>query len=414
MTWQTAEFCLARQWGHAPAGLFAQPAAFAPCVRSLATLGFGLLLLLIGAQAHADITLENSSQAPVKCRVSPVGLLSPRDMTIAAGTTETLSTEKPIDCQFLSGAKATRYKLEPGRSYRFQLAAAGQLELRTLPAQVKKTPDWPQVRELNVVIAGGKEYRSFYRNNWHDRTRGIVEAAAERFEQQFPIRLHVVGFRDWMYDKAPQTADDAFEWLHKVDRGDADLVIGFTMVPFPGSRGEIRGVSQYFSRCVVIPDCWGTTGATTRLVHELCHVFGAFHVADPQSVMQLGFERTPTTFRFGPSTEQVIDLAKGFDFERGVESLSPEVQAKIREIYRQYHHPLENAEDDPIVVGYRYQARRAGWSGDTTRRDAMQAIADRLAPPKADAPSPTGTQIVRPGDSPRRHGGTEKKTMSDE
>ena len=186
-----------------------------------------------------------------------------------------------------------------------------------------------------------------------------------------------MGYQGWEYKKAlPQTASEAFEWLHKIDRGDADLVIGFTMVPFPGPRGEIRGVTQYFSQCVVIPDCWGTTGATTRLVHELCHVFGAFHVAATDSVMQLGFERTPKTFHFGEPTEQTVELAKDVDFNEGVDSLSAETQAKIREIYRVHHHPLESIDEDPIVAGYRYQARRPGWVGDTERNERMQAIAD--------------------------------------
>jgi hypothetical protein len=234
---------------------------------------------------------------------------------------------------------------------------------------------------MKVVIAGGKEYRAFY-SNWHERTRQIVEAASQRFEQQFPIRFRIVGYREWNYRRAPDLAGDAFQWLHKIDRGDADLVIGFTMVAFPGPRGEIRGVTQYFSRCVVIPDNWGKTGAVTRLVHELCHVFGAFHIAATDSVMQLGFERTPKTFRFGAPTEQMIELTKDFDLDEGIDSLSEETQRKIREIYRTNHHPLEDADEDPVVVGYRYQAKRASWAGDTKRSERMQAIADRLSPPE--------------------------------
>ncbi len=246
------------------------------------------------------------------------------------------------------------------------------------------TPHWPQVREVKVVIAGGKEYRAFYRDQWQERARGIVEAAAARFLQQFPIQFRVIGFRTWDYQIAPQTAGEAFERLHKIELGEADLAIGFTMVPFPGPRGEIRGVTQYYSQCVVIPDCWGTTGATTRLVHELCHVFGGFHVGTPDSVMLPGFERTPKTFTFDPANQEVVNLSKEVDLHVGVESLPADAQARIRAVYRTHHHPIENADEDPIVVGYRYQARRADWRQDAELSRRMQEAADRLSPPTAE------------------------------
>ena len=104
--------------------------------------------------------------------------------------------------------------------------------------------------------------------------------------------------------------------------------------------------------------------------------------------MQMGFERTPQVFTFGESTEDVVNLAKDVDLKEGVSSLSPDVQKRIRAIYRTFHHPLENLEDDPIVVGYRYQARRAGWDGDEERNREMQQTADRLSPSKPETPAP--------------------------
>jgi hypothetical protein len=390
----------------------------APPIGPSSLIGAVLVALAISTVSQASITIENGSPAAVTCRIFARNASTGRDVTIAQGQAETVATETSLDCQYRSDGRQTRYSLQPGRRYRFVNSAGGKLELRSVAAAApalngssarspaagqahtnKAAPapeparHWQHVRELSVVIAGGKEYRAFFRNDWQQRARGIVEAAAARFEQQFPIRFTVIGFRNWEYKKAPQTAGEAFEWLHKVDQGEADLVIGFTMVPFPGPRGEIRGVSQYFSQFVVIPDCWGETGATTRLVHELCHVFGAFHVVATDSVMQLGFERTPKTFRFGEPTEHTIELAKDVDLKVGVDSLSSETQDKIREIYRVHHHPLEGVDEDPIVAGYRYQARRAGWAGNTKLGEQMQAIADRMAPP-AEAPTPDPENLL--------------------
>lgn len=351
-----------------------------------------LSFVTVPISAHAAITLENASDTTVVCRITPRVASGARDVRIAPGKAEQLEAKEPVACEFRSAGQATRYNLQPGRQYRFISSAAGQVDLRGLPTKASAdrpvARKWPNVREVKVLVAGGKEYRAFYREKWQARARGIVEAAAVRFEQQFPIHFRVVGFRDWEYKTAPQTAGEAFQWLHKVDLGDADLMIGFTMVPFPGPRGEIRGVTQYYSQRVVIPDCWGTSGATTRLVHELCHVFGAFHVVDPNSVMQMGFERTPQVYTFGESTEDVVNLAKDVDLQEGVGSLSPDTQKRIRAIYRTFHHPLDNIEDDPIVVGYRYQARRADWDGDEERNKEMQQTADRLSPAKPETPAP--------------------------
>ena len=278
---------------------------------------------MLDGQARAAITIENRTGSAVSCRITLAEEQSPQSVTIPAAAAQTIQSARPVECQYENDDQAVRYNLQPGRRYRFIRSSSDRLELRSvvsiqsknlapltqlaptrsIASAAPQTPPapprhWPHVREMKVIIAGGKEYRAFY-SNWHERTREIVEAASHRFEQQFPIRFRIVGYREWTYKCAPESAGDAFEWLHKIDRGDADLVIGFTMVPFPGPRGEIRGVTQYFSRYVVIPDNWGMTGAVTRLVHELCHVFGAFHVAATDSVMQLGFERTPKTFRFG-------------------------------------------------------------------------------------------------------------------
>lgn len=235
----------------------------------------------------------------------------------------------------------------------------------------------PAVREIKVLVAGGSEYRTFY-SDWQSRGRTIVEGASKHFEKEFGLRFQVVGFDAWEYKKAAKTADEAFRSLHSVKLGDADLVIGFTLVSFAGPRGEVRGLTQYFSQYVVIPDGWGVPGATTRLVHELSHVFGAFHVNEKNSVMLPGFEKTPRTFEFGRAMEETMPLTHDVNLKEGVGSLSPEAQQALRTIYRTHHHPLEAIDEDPVVVGYRYQSMRAELAGDTARSAKMKAELQRV------------------------------------
>ncbi|HEY2838081.1 MAG TPA: M12 family metallo-peptidase [Pirellulales bacterium] len=233
------------------------------------------------------------------------------------------------------------------------------------------------MREVKVLVAGGNEYRNFY-TDWQSRATAIVDGASKHLEKEFGLRFKVAGFASWDYKKAPRTSDEAFRSLHKVPVGDADLVVGFTLVSFAGPRGEVRGLTQYFSQYVVIPDGWGVPGATTRLVHELSHVFGAFHVDEQDSVMLPGFEKTPRTFKFGRAAEAVIPLTRNVKLQEGVGSLSAESQQSLRAIYRQYHHPIEAIDEDPIVIGYRYQSLRWELAGDEERSAKMKAEMERV------------------------------------
>jgi len=234
----------------------------------------------------------------------------------------------------------------------------------------------PAVREIKVLVAGGTEYRTVY-SDWQARGSEIVAGASKHLEKQFGLRFKVVGFTDWEYKKAPRTADEAFRSLHKVPVGAADLVVGFTLVSFAGPRGEVRGLTQYFSQYVVIPDNWGVPGATTRLVHEMSHVFGAFHVAEEGSVMLPGFEKTPRTFRFGRAADAVIPLTRMVNLQEGVGSLPAESQQSLRGLYRRYRHPSEGIEEDPVVIGYRYQALRSELAGDAERSARMKTEMER-------------------------------------
>ena len=277
-----------------------------------------------------------------------------------------------------------------------RLAAAAMLACAVLAAQPSRAEAGADaqaggdaVREIRVLAVAGREYRAFY-PDWQQRAGELVAAASGRIEPALGLRFTVGGYRAWDYELAPKTADEGFRRLHQIELGDCDLVVAFTLVTFPGpaAGAEVRGVSNYFSQYVLIPDQWGVSGATTRLVHEMCHVFGAFHVADPASVMRPAFQRTPSKFTFGDAAQQVVRLTRDVDLRRGVESLDAKTMEGVRKVYRQYHHPSERAADDPIVRGYQYQARRAEWSGDTRRAKALTETAERLPadPERGSAP----------------------------
>jgi len=268
------------------------------------------------------------------------------------------------------------FRLKPAHSYAFAGASDG--EVRLVQAAENRRPP----RELRTLIVAGSAYRKF-RQGWRSRVKQIADAASAHFEAEFGIRLVVDEIRPWKFLRAPRTADRAMEQLHReVDPGNHDLVIALTLFAFPGAQrgAEVRGFSQYFSQYVLVPDQWMVSGAVTRLVHELGHVFGAFHDREPGSIMLPVFRRLPSNIIFSRPMREVIGLTRDVDLRRGVESLDDRVARRIQRLYETYHHPREPSDRDPITVGYRYQAMRAEWSGDDQRAAAMRQRAEQLKP----------------------------------
>ncbi|MDP7305788.1 MAG: hypothetical protein QGG09_21930, partial [Pirellulaceae bacterium] len=105
--------------------------------------------------------------------------------------------------------------------------------------------------------------------------------------------------------------------------------------------------------------------AKTILLHELGHIFGAFHVADQNLMMYPGYLQLPTdeiiagTVPFGDTIDQIFAMTKEFDFRTGVNSLSPVTQRRIQSLYRLHGLPQESRQTDPITDGYKYLERRA-------------------------------------------------------
>lgn len=231
-------------------------------------------------------------------------------------------------------------------------------------------------REVTILAAADPAHRNFHSDS-RQRIERIVAAASRHFEGPFGLKFRVARHRPWQYARGPRTDAEAMEMLGKLAPDGCQIVVGFTLHAYDraGLRGgEARGVAAYFGQYALIPDQWTERTAGVRLVHELCHVFGAFHVADSKSIMQPSFSKgTPREVVFGDAVAGVLRLTRGVDLARGVESLDPAAAEKLRALYRRARHPSESAGNDPIVAGYRYQLVRAEQRGDAQRAAAMRA-----------------------------------------
>ncbi|MCU0870952.1 MAG: hypothetical protein MUE50_01265 [Pirellulaceae bacterium] len=217
---------------------------------------------------------------------------------------------------------------------------------------------------------------SFKAGSWENRIRGIIGNASPYFEQAFGISVQLTECRVWPYNwRDTAAADSVIPELWKISPGEADVVIGF--VAFRGQIKAIEGETVYFSQHLVVSDAndYHPNRAVQVLVHELAHVFGAFHVNDRTSVMQLTIDDIPIqldshkkpVLSFGRIPTLVIKLTFDVDLHQGIESLNDDVKSTLQQFYQLYGHRKDQAESDPVTSAYIYLARRAEMAGDKER-----------------------------------------------
>jgi hypothetical protein len=351
-----------------------------------------------------DIYLENHSAITWQYRLGDPASATWGDVqTLASGDTHRVSWSKPLWISFKNGSHNKVYRIGPDQTYRFTQDRSSDGELLRVPptdsgserqqhkgardhAQSDGQPSTvahprakepkPIVRKLIVLAVADDSYRRCFRSGWENRIRGIIGNASPYFEQAFGISVQLTECRVWPYNwRDAAAADSVIPELWKISPGEADVVIGF--VAFRGQIKAIEGETVYFSQHLVVSDAndYHPNRAVQVLVHELAHVFGAFHVNDRTSVMQLTIDDIPIqldshkkpVLSFGRIPTLVIKLTFDVDLHQGIESLNDDVKSTLQQFYQLYGHRKDQAESDPVTSAYIYLARRAEMAGDKER-----------------------------------------------
>ncbi len=253
------------------------------------------------------------------------------------------------------------------------LLAVGLGGVKPAPAQA------PDVRTLTIRAAPDNSYRAH--PSWEANLRTNVAAVSALYEKAFRIRFVLFDIVPWAAprgDRGLQTS----KLMADVPPGRADLVVAFS----GRCEGYMAGWTVLFDRyAVVTPGCGtATTNLPTAqaiLSHELAHLFGAFHPAsDVESVMRNG-----PAGRFDDQTTRILRLTRGFDFSRGVTSLTPETRRAWSAIYAEGH---ANGEPNPLAAAFGH----AGWKllRETKLQEAEAALDEALRL-DANAASPHAT-----------------------
>jgi len=279
-------------------------------------------------------------------------------------------------------------------------AAVATGAAKSSPAAPETTPadDGAEVRTVRVRAIADGTYRRVV-DNWRQRIQDAVSGASEFFESNFGIRFVVVDIQPWEYRGLTHDVNARMKSLLAIPPQDADLIVAFigfgeywkadAEAYFTGQLG--RGMP--FGQHVMVSgdDHYHPNRDKFVLIHELAHVFGAFHVSNHRSLMYPNFHGVPAElviegkFELEPALREVIMAARHFDFQRGADSLPPETRRRIEALCREHRHPRESRA--PTLIAYSYVLRELreyacgntgrpanapeGSTGDTSQADDM-------------------------------------------
>jgi hypothetical protein len=299
------------------------------------------------------IVIDNVSDQPCNYQVRLSGNQQwGQPFTLAPGQHHTYTPDNRLVIRLQNGDDWPNWILDPGRHVRYRQDAAGNGELVDYRFD---EPGRPKTRQIAVFAVADETYRHIH-PEWKDRIAEIVATASVCYEDAFSLRLKLVDCQPWHFEAARHgKMDEVMKTLLRIDRPQADaLVIGWIGVAQAGPAADqyTYACSNFFGRHMLIADVFSVMRTTRMLVHCLGRNFGAFGVVDRRCVMHRDLGTT-YPIEFGDVARQVILLTREFDLRTGVRSLTPENARQIRELYRQFHHPHDSPDDDPIKNGYR-------------------------------------------------------------
>jgi tetratricopeptide (TPR) repeat protein len=207
------------------------------------------------------------------------------------------------------------------------------LAIGTSAVQAKVVKDG-DLRVLRIRACADDEMRE--REGWEAEVREDLEFASNIFEQTFGIRFSVGEIVEWESEDRGEGLGDLVE----IPLDGVDVVVGFSAQnPRPAKLSKYVplpwGLTPSLGRASMVRAMAEDEGYDLHLavVHEIAHLFGAFHVRQQDSVMRETVEG-PRTFQFDLGNGKMIRLMRDYDFERGVEGIPQDVADRMTEIWR--------------------------------------------------------------------------------
>ncbi len=224
-------------------------------------------------------------------------------------------------------------------------------------------------RIITLRIAADEEFRA--KGIWRRNLNAWITAVNRSFESAFSISWQVADIVNWHSDDQIRDVRAMIASLrHTVGTGPAEVLLGLS-----GQAVGSAGAGMPF-RDVAVAVRHSVSGYDMPVViaHELGHLFGAWHVADPRSVM---FAAGARTLRFDAITHDLIQLMRDFDFGTGVLGIDGPTAFRISRIFARGH--MAGAVN-PLASAWATEGRDALLRRDTHRALTSFWRAARHAP----------------------------------
>ncbi|MCF6159561.1 MAG: tetratricopeptide repeat protein [wastewater metagenome] len=195
-------------------------------------------------------------------------------------------------------------------------------------------------RIVKVKAVGDKQFRK--QEDWRRTIEEGIRRVSAFFEKQFDISFVLKEIGEWDAAESKDIQSLLKDLEKKTGKGNNDIVIGFSsQLPSRVScifRGLPLGVALPFHDYLVVrADKNAHHTKNDRMVrilaHELAHVFGAFHVNDSSSIMNISLQ-DKEEMKFDAGNKQIIALSGSLDFHKGVTSIDRANLDRILGIYR--------------------------------------------------------------------------------
>lgn len=239
--------------------------------------------------------------------------------------------------------------------------------------------DARQVRAITVTVAVDEEFARS--KDWRTTVRDDIQFANERFAS-FGVRfvLQDVGeLRTLGPASTIQELYNGVNQMESVKHTDIAVVMSGRELPESsvGHAPDI-GLAELFGSVVLVrcaPESAQSRYRRGTLLHELGHLFGAWHTADEHSIMRSHAESNEA-LNFDSDAADMIRRFRLRDFSRGAEGLTEADITDVSKRFRERHIP---GEVHPIASALCGLSCRMWRRGDVLSAEMMIESAIRLS-----------------------------------
>ncbi|MBM3284479.1 MAG: hypothetical protein FJY81_01240, partial [Candidatus Aminicenantes bacterium] len=141
-----------------------------------------------------------------------------------------------------------------------------------------------ETRQLSLLVRADEECR--LDPAWQEETKAVVDAVSRSFDKLFGIRFVIGEFGEWTSPDSVASLEHLAEDLEaRSNKGPHDILVALTAQKNLDER--YFGYSLFKEGLILIKMMGETRGLVKALEHEMAHLFGAVHVDDPDSLMDI-------------------------------------------------------------------------------------------------------------------------------